>query len=111
MAQTTYTVILPRWHEMAGEERDVVMDGEAPPEAYRVILQAGTFDAYHLEAGGPDEVFEILNIAHPADYKFRSLSVGDLIAADGKVVIVARAGFRDASELDHAIPSRAREPI
>lgn len=50
---------------------------------------------YELEARDFTHVFERLNINHPTNYTFRSLSVGDIIVADetGEAVVVAPFGF------------------
>lgn len=48
---------------------------------------------YELESTGLEEVYRTLNIKHPADYKARSLSVGDVIAHDGTYYFVDTFGF------------------
>lgn len=55
-----------------------------------------TFRGVDIEYGSPldevcEDIFKMLNTAHPADYKARSLSVGDVILFHGAFMRVAYA--------------------
>jgi hypothetical protein len=58
--------------------------------------------AYQGEVDAPDDLtccewlFERFNIAHPVDYRNRSMSVGDVVVLDGgKAYTCANIGFRE----------------
>jgi hypothetical protein len=59
------------------------------------IVPGATAKQYQLQAENLGQVFEILNIDHPADYRFRSLSVGDFIkdVETNEEWIVSPVGF------------------
>jgi len=52
-------------------------------------------NAYRMEAAGLEDVFERLNMNHPADYQRRSLSVGDVVVApDGTAYVCKPCGWQ-----------------
>jgi hypothetical protein len=86
--------------EVASAARHVaIMDGDF--KSWGLLAKLGTtvpawHQTYDLEASSLGEVFEILNIAHPADYKLRSLSVGDIVfnIDTAEEFLVAPVGFK-----------------
>lgn len=96
-----YLVFLALWDKlMENDERHRSAGYEGPSEHLRVTLygeaaSTGFYDnAYKLEATSVGEVFEILNIRHPEDYKRRSLSVGDIVVdPNGDAWIVKGMGW------------------
>jgi hypothetical protein len=86
-----YIVFLALWDKLAAHDRsmDKLRDG-APSDVPSALCQVQTLgqtvgsmfyeqQGYKLQAGSLGEVFETLNIAHPDDYRRRSLSVGDVV--------------------------------
>lgn len=51
-----------------------------------------------------EDIFRQFNVAHPADYLARSLSVSDLIVMDGRVWYVDCFGFRDVTDEVGGVP-------
>lgn len=73
--------------------RDALMGSEWL-EKYNINLSIDDYEkVYELQANNLEEVYRILNINHPVDYKARSLSVGDVIYHDGVFYFVDDIGF------------------
>ena len=90
-----YTVFLANWDKLRALSADrsdlcrVMMDGETVGTPYY-------FDGYSLQASCVGEVFQILNMDHPADYRQRSLSVGDVVVdPTGRVWVVQGMGWKE----------------
>jgi hypothetical protein len=96
-----YLVFLALWDKLLANDEAYRSAGyEGPSEHLRVTLygeaaSTGFYDnAYKLEATCVGEVFEILNIRHPEDYRRRSLSVGDIVVdPNGDAWIVKGMGW------------------
>ena len=75
--------------------RDVLMGSEWLKKRNIELSINDYKKVYELKADTDDleEVFKILNINHPTDYKARSLSVGDVVEHDGVFYFVDRYGF------------------
>lgn len=100
-----YVVSLLKWSR-TGRDEDKVMDqrmglGEG-------VLRCGSGyyeDEYSLEVEdygderrGVEEVYYVLNMSHPADYRRRSLSVGDLVLTpSGAMMLCCGCGWRDVT--------------
>lgn len=69
-------------------------------KAIASALAKGQVEIFDLEAQDYNDVYRILNVAHPADYKLRSLSVGDVIMdhTTREVVQVSPVGFAALSK-------------
>lgn len=80
-----YMVFLALWDKLSKHDDDARARGWNGPGALTEVTSGGTVgpffydNGYALEATCLGEVFEVLNIAQPADYRRRSLSVGDVV--------------------------------
>jgi len=102
----TYTVHLADYDKLRAldDNRDTLWDVTAHGNAVSRDLY---MDPYVLEAKGIEDVFEILNIRHPADYRRRSLSVGDVVVDEsGDAWICKGTGWKLVRDWD---PSKERE--
>lgn len=86
-----YIVFLALWEKLAAHDRsmDRLRGEDRPSDVPSALCQVQTLgqtvgsmfydQGYKLQASSLGEVFETLNIAHPEDYRRRSLSVGDVV--------------------------------
>ena len=77
----TCTALIVDWNKLSRDERFDLMDYDAAKAVVVLskVMSNGWFCEYNLEAKDRNEVFEVLNIAHPDDYCLRSMSVGDIV--------------------------------
>lgn len=68
----------PPYYAFMGREelKDLRLPYPPPRDAYQLVYE-GTTDNF-----SPEQLFEELNVRHPADYKARSLSVSDVVVYD-----------------------------
>jgi hypothetical protein len=90
-----YVAFLANWDKLRALSPDrsdlfrVTMDGETVGTPYYL-------DGYALQASCVGEVFQILNMNHPADYRQRSLCVGDVVVdPTGRVWVVQGMGWKE----------------
>lgn len=58
-------------------------------KVYETEIEPGNSDMETCE-----KVYYIFNMAHPDDYKSRSLSMSDIVSVDGRLYMCDRFGFR-----------------
>lgn len=102
----TYTVFLADYDKLRDldDNRDTLWDVTARGN---VVDRDLYMAPYVLEAKGVEDVFRILNIQHPEDYRRRSLCVGDVVVDEsGDAWVCKGAGWKLVRDWD---PSKERE--
>jgi hypothetical protein len=102
----TYTVHLADWDKMRAlkDNRETLWNVTTKGE---VMARDLYMEPYTLEAKGINEVFEILNIRHPADYRRRSMSVSDVVVDESGDAWVCRGtGWKPVRNWD---PSKEKD--
>lgn len=110
----TYRALILNWDKMSREQRFQAGSYNADEQkaALRAALTFGHFTRFELDAASVEDVYERLNMAHPAEYRalhLRSLSMGDVVVApDGLAHQCASFGWHDVTALvDEVVTSLA----
>lgn len=68
-------------------------------------IENKSYKIYQIEAKDRNELFEILNIRHPANYRDRSFSVGDIaIENDDRAWVCLPIGWKQLADIDPTLP-------
>ncbi len=96
-----FTAVILDWARMNDTTRNACVYGSGDKAVgYLWTFLQEEYATYKLEADSVEDVFYKLNIDHPADYKLRSMSVGDLVVdPEGVAWICASFGWKKLSEV------------